>query len=153
VSTRGWLVTVLCAAVLVLGGSALVERGDVAPAAPPQRVLVTLPDLGRVTWRCDRSKRFSTTLRAHRATVFATLYAGGRRVFWHRRVDPVAGGELSSPFTRSRTHVWRIRYDHEPATITATVKVRFGVTSRFGVPSAGHCFASRLVNGARTWPH
>jgi hypothetical protein len=153
VSTRGWLVTVLCAAVLVLGGSALVERGDVAPAAPPQRVLVTLPDLGRVTWRCDRSKRFSTTLRAQRATVFATLYAGGRRVFWHRRVDPVAGGELSSPFTRSRTHVWRIRYDHEPATITATVKVRFGVTSRFGVPSAGDCFASRLVDGSRTWPH
>jgi hypothetical protein len=139
--------------VLVLGGSALLERGDDAPAAPPKGVLVTLPGLVRVTWRCDRSRRFSTTVRAQRATVFATLYAGGRRVFSHRQVNPVAGGELSSPFTQSRTHVWRIRYDHEPATITATVKVRFGVTSRFGVPSAGHCFASRLVNGARTWPH
>src|SRR3954467_12573717 len=147
VSTRGWLVTVLCAAVIGLGSAALLEGGDEAPAAPPRGVLLTLPELVRLSWRCDDSMRFSTTRRAHRAPLFATLDAGGMRVFSHRQVEPVAGGELSSPFTRARSHVWRIRDDHEPATIRAIVRVRFGVTS------AGHCFASRLVNGARTWPH
>lgn len=137
----------LCSAVLSLGATALLEGGEDAPAAPPRGVLLTLPDLGRLSWRCDDSKRFSTTLRAQRATVFATLDAGGRRVFSHRQVDPVAGGELSSPFTTARSQVWRIRYHHEPATIKATVRVLFGVTS------AGDCFASRLVNDARTWPH
>jgi hypothetical protein len=146
-STKGWLTTVLCAAVLGLGGGALVDAGKHAPAASPRGTLLTLPDLGRLSWRCDDSQHFSTTLRARRATVFATLDAGGRRLFSDRQVDPGPGDELSSPFTEARSQVWRILYHHEPGTIQATVRVRFGVTS------AGDCFASRLVNGARAWPH
>ncbi len=110
------------------------------PGRPPrtgetliQGNVVTLPFVGTLSWHCQPSReprRFTTSLVLPRpgATVVASLWADGHRVWKRRRIDPLPDPSVtlvsnSPPAAHRQT--WRLRYHHEPATFTAVVRLRF----------------------------
>jgi hypothetical protein len=120
-----------------------------AATASVARLIVAIPEIGRLTWRCDGARRFSTTLRTRSATVYATTVSDGKRLWRLRRVDPPPSDRepLSTPYEHVSQQTWRISWRHEPATIRATVRIRFAVSR------IGECYAARASTDTRTTPN
>lgn len=160
----GWLGALVAAAVLaalvldLTSGSdepsraepRAVRSDDVAPREGAGRLIAALPEVGRLTWRCDREGRSSTTLALPRlgSTVAVTVGSDDRRLFkgkWLDPPDPPRGdGRLATPFEHVRRQRWRIHYRHKPGTILARVRIRFARDED------GDCFASRAITDVRT---
>ena len=120
-----------------------------ARAAAPARLIVSLPDIGRLTWRCDERNRFSATLRTRYASVSVTTHSDGTRLWRNKLVHPKppGPGRLSTPFERVRRQTWRIVFRHKPATIVTRVRLRFAVSR------IGECYAPRVRTDTRTDVH
>jgi hypothetical protein len=76
-------------------GSA-VDRGDAARAfGGYSTLLATLPEVGRLTWRCDLDGRSSTmlTLPLPGSSLDVSVKPDGRQVFKGRRLNPPASGK------------------------------------------------------------
>jgi hypothetical protein len=140
-----------CLAVAALIGAVAEPRGA-APAprreTPRQGLVATVPYVGRLTWRCDDNRRFSTrlTLPAPGATVTAGVVTDGKPVVRRRPVRSVFG---PSPARRSQT--WTIRYHHKPATVLAIVRLRFAASRITGDCQVTH--AKIDVRRTPHWPH
>jgi hypothetical protein len=115
----------------IVGWSVAVPSALARPARTPGGpfLLVALPALGTVTWRCDthdpaRSDRRALGFRAFKdaATEAITLRVAGRAVAVHR-LDP--GRSVVFPWVRQRLLELDISQPTEPGTLRATVKVDF----------------------------
>ncbi len=127
-----------------------VDRARASRAAGGYSTLIaTLPEVGRLTWRCGLDGRSSTTLTLPLpgASVDVSVESDGRQVFKDRQFDPPASskrhGRLSTPFERVRRQRWRIGY-HHPHPLTAVVRIRFARNR------GGECFVPRAVTDVRT---
>ena len=127
-----------------------VHRGDASRAFGGYSTLIaSLPEVGRLTWRCDRDGRSSTTLTLPQpgSSVDVSVKSDGRQVFKDRQVDPPASGKrhgrLATPLERVRRQRWRIGY-HHPHPVAAIVGVRFARNR------GGECFVPRAVTDVRT---
>ncbi len=131
-------------------GSA-VGRGEAAIARGSYSTLVAnLPEIGRLTWRCDLTGRFSTvlTLPLPGSSVDVTVDSDGRQVFRNRRLDPSASGRrhgrLATPLEKVHRQRWRILHYHPPGPVLAIVRIRFARNR------GGECFVPRAVTDVRT---
>ena len=127
-----------------------VDRAHASRAAGGYSTLIaTLPEVGRLTWRCDFDGRSSTTLTLPLpgSGVDVSVESDGRRVFKDRQFDPPASnkrhGRLSTPLQRVRRQRWTIGY-HHPHPLTAIVRIRFALNR------GGECFVPRAVTDVRT---
>jgi hypothetical protein len=109
-------------AALVLATTA---AGGSAARKPRAFLLLALPSLGSVTWRCGPTDgEYALGYREFwsSATTAVTLRAGRRTI--RKRVDP---HELVTfPFSRASTQRLTFVQTTEPGTLRAVVKVRFG---------------------------
>jgi hypothetical protein len=124
--------------------------GRVAAYEGPSRLIAELPEVGRLTWRCDTKGRFAATLTLALpgSGVDISVASDGRQVFEGRRLDPPAStsrrGRLATPFEHVRQQSWRIRYHHKPAPMLASVRIRYA--SDGGVD----CFVPHATTDVRT---
>lgn len=127
------------ASTAVAGGSATNHDAD----------LIVLPGLGRLSWRCDSRRRFSTTFHGARplTTQRVAVQADGRRLASatlgqrHRR--------LATPFGEYKTQAWRIVQRTQPATVRATISVVFRVLPE----PTRDCLVPELRATVRTQSH
>jgi hypothetical protein len=130
------LAAVLAAAAVIGAASASVAR------TRGPFLLVSLPDLGTVTWRCDPARErgpapglpglalgFRAT--AVEATERLTLRVGGTTVV-SRLVQP--GDRFRLPYLHARVQRLDITQSIEPGTLSASVTVDFAPT-----PVVGYC--------------
>jgi hypothetical protein len=91
-------------------------------------LIARLPFVGTLRWNC-LGGRFETYLYPPQATVFVSLTADGRHVFRRRRVDPSPNPDtriiVGTPKPARRTQTWTVTYNHKPATIRVTARLRF----------------------------
>jgi hypothetical protein len=103
------------------------------PASFASGVIRRVPTVGTLAWSCDRQARqFFTrfTMARPGATVFIRLNTDGYRLYTHQRFNPApppARKTITAPLA-ARGQSWRIRYNHEPATILVKAHVRFART-------------------------
>jgi hypothetical protein len=143
----------------LVGGSDEPDRaaGSVAGATDRSRapggyarLIAALPEVGRLSWRCDDEGRSSTTLALPRpgGTVSVSVESDGRRLFRAQRLDPPdppeQAGRLATPFQRLRRQSWKIRYEHPPAPTLVDVHIRFARNR------VGECFVPRATTDVRT---
>lgn len=95
------------------------ERSDASRASAGSSTLIAmLPEVGRLTSRCDLHGRSSTmlTLPLPGSSVDVSVKSDRRQVFKDRRLDPPASnkrhGRLPTPLERVSRQRWRIRYYH-----------------------------------------
>ena len=107
-------------------------------------MLVSLPDLGTVTWRCDPARKpgpapglpglaLGFRASAIAATERLTLRVG-RTTIVSRLVQP--GDRFRLPYLHARVQRLDITQFSEPGTVSATVTVEFAPT-----PVMGYCYA------------
>jgi hypothetical protein len=80
--------------------------------------------------------------------VTVSVAADGATVWRRRRVDPAAAGRptMVGPFGATRRQTWVVRYHHKPATLRATVRLRFAAR-----PAHAECVLSRArISTVRT---
>jgi len=158
---RRWVAATACAALI---GAILAVKSDAEPEGRaadatmqpppasrnggirPKRIL-SLPQLGSLSYRCDAKRHFSVTLALPRlgATEHVTIMANGRPLRRSVRVDP--GEQLTTPFRPYRSQVWRLHHNHKPAEIKARIALRFKVDR------VGDCFVTPLRAVVNTRSH
>jgi hypothetical protein len=125
------------------------SRDSVYPERPISGLVATLPFVGTLVWHCEE-KGFVTQLFPPDATIFASLVADGKRVWKHRRVDPLPDPRtklvVGSPGFAQRSQTWTITYRHAPATIRVTARLRFR-------RSDSQCVVARSAISTRRIPH
>lgn len=87
---------------------------------PGRGLVVALPSLGSLRWRCDDARRFSFTFAPDDATVTVHYSVDGEVTT--ERLHP--GEELVGPFVDPGVHQeWTVTYRHEPGPISAGIFV------------------------------
>lgn len=85
---------------------------------PGQGVVVSIPLVGSLSWKCNDAREFSFTFTPEQATVTVERSIDGE--ITRRELDP--GEELRSPFQPPDVHrEWTVTYRHEAATISAGI--------------------------------
>lgn len=110
------------------------------------RPLLTLPRLGRFSYRCGRDGRVSITLSSPPigATELVTVRVSGDRPGPRVRIDP--GERLTTPFGR-RPQLWHLVSDHKPGRVTGRLAFHFEVDG------VGGCVVTPVRVNARTASH
>ncbi|MDQ5820815.1 MAG: hypothetical protein M3540_05190 [Actinomycetota bacterium] len=121
----------LIVALVLLAGSA---HGSAAAVRGPF-LLVALPALGTVTWRCEQgTERYALGFRANRASSTAVLrLSTGAGTVRRATVDP--GETLRLPYARGTQRLAFVQQTGA-GTLRATVTARFGEES-----AAAYCYA------------
>jgi len=87
---------------------------------PGRGVVVSIPLLGELTWKCNDDRDFSFTFTPDGATITVGQAIDGE--ITRRQLDP--GEELTSGFLPPDTHrEWTVTYRHKPGTISAGISV------------------------------
>jgi hypothetical protein len=106
-------------------------------------VVVAIPLVGRLSWRCNDAREFSFTFMPEQATVTVEQSIEGE--ITREQLDP--GEELTSSFDPPDVHrEWTVTYRHEPATISAGISVLPGV-------DGGACFIRNSTLEQNNSPH
>jgi hypothetical protein len=87
---------------------------------PGEDLVVSIPLVGRLTWKCNDAREFSFTFTPEQATIFVKQSIDGE--ITRRQLDP--GEELTSAFLPPDAHrEWTVTYRHKPGTISAGISV------------------------------
>jgi hypothetical protein len=122
------------------------SRGGYAALQPG--TLVTLPFVGRLSWRCEAGRR-SAAFSAARptATQMATLTGDGHLLA--RVTLGLRTRSLAAPLGSWRVLVFHVTKAGEPASVGTTLTVRFRVLG----PPTSECFVPRFSVAERTRSH
>jgi hypothetical protein len=115
------------------------EAAESPRMVQPPAVLTALPAIGTVYWRADCAKeRWAIGLKMFRrsATDRVTFRSGGRTL--RRIVQP--GETVWFPLTADKVQLLRVVQQTEPGTLSATVRVNFGIPKP-GVATVAHCYS------------
>jgi hypothetical protein len=138
-STRAFVSAAACAAAAALTGCGAGHASKPAPhrstgslppsgprAQPAGTVVVSIPELGSLSYRCAGARRVDATLSTAgaSATESATVEGDNHR---HLRAATLNPGslQLAAPPATYRTLTWRVIQSTEPRTLEATVRLSF----------------------------
>jgi hypothetical protein len=114
-------------------------------------LVARLPYLGDLTWRCG-GRRFSTRLIMPPPGASLTVgVQADRHTLWPKRQvhpRPNGGRTVVGPFAATARQTWSLGYHHMPATLAATVRLRFTAE-----PERGVCTVTATRISVRRTPH